>query len=75
MRNAFTSAFFDELEKVAARRKRPRLVRPAVVSPRMAVPKEERRSKWGRRLGFILGRLFKHRELSRQSIIPKLRIR
>lgn len=74
----FTDAFFDELEKLGARRStKPKKLRMKTIPVKMPVIEESRshRATWGRRLGLIIGRLFKHRVLADQlSKPPRLKI-
>jgi len=83
---SFASAFLDELEKVGARKrrlkrpKRPKRLKLTVphlkVEMDLPAQKEEKkpRAKWGRRLGFILGRFLRKRVMAKQGV-PAVRIK
>ena len=71
----FTNAFFDELEKLGARKARarkPKRLRVKTLKIPMPVVEESKSPNvpWGKRIGLIVGRLFKNRELARQRTRP-----
>jgi len=74
----FTDAFFDELEKLGARRgAKPKRLRVKTIPVPMPVVEKAKSPPvpWGKRLGLIIGRLFTNRVKADQlSRPPKLKI-
>ena len=76
----FEQAFFDELEKLGARKRKSRI--PTLNVPQLnmeltlpaAAPTKEKRPKWGRRIGCLLGR-FIHKRILAQQGVSRIRLR
>lgn len=66
---AFVDAFFDELEKLAGRKRRK-------VTPRITPPEPKKKKKsLVRRIAFMLGRMLRRRVIADQKAAPRLRIK